>query len=495
VVLLNRVNLVQKDGKQFDVDALSRAIGCPVVCDNESGLDKVQAFCANANPYHTELTKPQISAEQSIPIIEKNYRWADAAIAIAQKKKDSSKETKPFDLDQVFLHPFWGPICFIGIMGVFFYSIFSLAVPLMDGIDSLFSWAGLLLRNILPAHMLTQLLVEGIIPGFAAIMVFVPQIAILFLGIGLMEGSGYLARGATIVDKPLSLIGLNGRSFVPLLSGYACAIPALMAARNIPGRSQRLMCQLIIPLMQCSARLPVYGLLLAILFAKSPLMSGLGLTAIYVSSMILSAVISAIGSRFIKPQDGSDFYQMELPRWKIPHIKSTLQTMARQTKSFVTKAGPIILTVSLCLWVLSVFPSREHSLMMGIGHYIEPVFRPMGVDWRVGVALLLAFAAREVFVSSLAVVFAIQSESTAGILSTIQNAVFEGSTQPIFTTSTVIGLIVFFMIAMQCMSTLAVMKKEMGAWKWPVVVTVGYIGLAYGLSVTMVQGLRLLGVS
>ncbi len=355
-----------------------------------------------------------------------------------------------FDWDSFVLHPIFGPIIFVAIMSAFFWSIFALAAPFTDainwGIDSL---QGVFNNN-------------PLIAGVGAVIVFVPQILLLFIGMGILDSTGYLARGAVLVDKPLSMIGLNGRSFVPLLSGCACAIPAMMAARTIPNKKERLLTLFIIPLMTCSARLPVYGLLLGLLFVGRPMVAGFALTGIYFGSIVLASVTAAIAGRFIGAKQQKSYFHIELPMWHRPIFKNIFVSAFHQTMAFVKKAGPTILILSLALWFLTPFLSR-------FGSILTPIVAPLGVDWRVGVALLMAFAAREVFVSALAVMAV-----TPGTLSV----------------PAIIGLIVFFMIAMQCMSTVAIAKKEMGNWKLPMIMTGTYIVAAYVLASFAVWLLR-----
>ena len=302
-----------------------------------------------------------------------------------------------------------------------------------------------------------------------------------------------MARAAILVDKPLSKIGLSGRAFVPLLSGFACAIPAMMAVRNIPGHRQRLLCLFIIPLMQCSARLPVYGLLFAMVFPDSPFKSAMGLLVIYIMSVLIASIVAKLAGKYFKLFKSESLFHLELPTWKWPIAKNTIYSVYSQTKSFVVGAGPIIFIISIVLWFLANFPSVDSSFAMMIGQVIEPLFKPMGLDWRVGVAILLSFAAREVFVSVLAVVFAVDSQ-VSGIVETLSQATFQGSELPIFTTSSIVGLILFFMIALQCGATVAIAKKEMRNWKLPMIQLGVYIALAYVLSVVSVQGLRLMGI-
>jgi len=391
-----------------------------------------------------------------------------------------------------------------------------MATPLMNGIDFLFGHLVAGTKQLLPDSWLSDLLADGLLGGIGAVSVFLPQIAILFLCMGYLEDSGYLARGAALVDRPLSKIGLNGKSFVPLLSGYACAIPGMMAARTISNRFERRLTIFIIPLMSCSARLPVYALLLAFLIPKDkPWLGGLALTGLYMMGMVLGAIVSTIISRFAKMKSrGTSGFMLELPALRKPVPRVVAISAWHKTAQYIRKAGPAIVVISLGLWVLTHTPTPpksmqgesteyitvSHSYAASIGHVIEPLTRPLGLDWRGGVAMICGFAAREVFVSSLALVYRVQeTQNDAGLsgklLSRMHDLRFEDTGKLIFTPSTCVGMIVFFMIALQCLSTVAVARKEFGSWKPALIQLALFTGGAYVLAVITVQGLRALGVA
>jgi ferrous iron transport protein B len=317
------------------------------------------------------------------------------------------------------------------------------------------------------------------------------------------------------MDKPLSKIGLNGKSFVPLLSGYACAIPAMLAARTIPNRRERLLTLLIIPLMSCSARLPVYTLLLAFLIPHDmPWLGGLALTGLYVLGFVTGAAISTLASRFLRGRGGeASGFMLELPALRAPVPRVVLVSTWHKTAQYVRKAGPTIIVIALALWILTHTPiqplpadgsDREYvavsqSYAARIGKFIEPITRPMGLDWRGGVAMISAFAAREVFVGSLALVYRVQETGdddgmTGKLLSRLSELRFEDTGERIFTVSTCVGVLVFFLIALQCLATVAVARNEMGGWKPALIQLVVFTGGAYALSVAAVQGLRFFGV-
>jgi ferrous iron transport protein B len=354
-----------------------------------------------------------------------------------------------------------------------------------------------------------EFLGSGLVAAIGGVVIFVPQIFILFLGIGLLEATGYLARVAALIDKPLTMVGLGGRSFVPLLSGFACAIPAIMAARNITSKKEKLIAQSIIPFMTCSARLPVYALLIGFLYADAnPLLAGFTLSLLYFGGILVGAIAANIISLFLNDTTKSRLL-MELPLYRKPKLKIILMQALNKSKNFVLKAGPIILCLALVLWFATNFPRPElvagqeisasdiakDSYAAKVGQFVEPVFKPMGVDWRVGFGIISAFAAREVFVSSLALMFNIEGDEetqTEGLLLAMRSAKFpDGSS--IFTTASVVGILIFFMIALQCTSTVGIMRREMGSWK-PALMQLFLSNIvAYCLAVVVVYGLKSLG--
>lgn len=497
IVALSKEDVSEKEGLDVNAPALASLIGTPVFSFSSKtgkGIASLLQEACRCLPRHSDALRRTELREfkKGNPVEE--YAWAENIKKLTVRVRPNAG--KRLDPDHIILHPVLGPVIFLTLMTGFFWLIFSLAAPFIDAVDTAFAASIAFLNSRLPDMWLTHVFTEGLLAGIGSVLVFTPQIFLLFLAIGLMESSGYLARGAVLVDKPLSAIGMNGRSFVPLLSGCACAIPAMMAARTIPGKRERFLTLFVIPLMTCSARLPVYGLLLALLIRPaSPVLTGLAMTGIYFGSITIASVVAAIAGRFmgIHPVDTKGFH-MELPAWHRPMFKNVILHAVDQTISFCRKAGPTIAVISIALWVLTQFPSPDHSYISQLGALIEPVLRPMGVDWRVGVALLLSFAAREVFVSALALVFAVDEANTAGFFSALQTATFQNSDQLLFTPATIVGLILFFMISMQCMATLAVARKEMGGWKAPILMGGLYIVLAYIVAVIAVQGLSLVGI-
>jgi ferrous iron transport protein B len=427
-------------------------------------------------------------------------------------------------IDRVLLHRFWGFLIFLIVMGITFTSIFWIAQPLMILVDKLFANLNSLVVNNFQPGWLTYLFSDGVISGTGSVLVFVPQIIILFLILGLLEDSGYLARGAMLIDKPLSKIGLNGRSFVPMISGYACAIPAIIAARTIPNRRERLLTIFIIPLMSCSARLPVYALLIAYLVPRDKTwIGGIILGGIYLFSLLTSVAVAFLINKFKKRIFNSEEFSsfiIELPTYRIPKLSSVINHTYNSSKQYILRAGPIILGFSLLLWFLTYFPNinprvetnglgveqrenveragrLESSYASELGKFIQPIMIPIGMDWRIGVSLISAFAAREVFVSSLALTFKVTTEgdeSQNTLLTSLKNARNEATGEKLFTFSTTVGLIIFFVFALQCLSTVAVSKKETGGWKIPLLQVFIFTSLAYIMTFMTVNGLRFFGI-
>lgn len=497
IIALTMNDIALKRGRPVDANRLSELLESPVVeIDGRTGrgiTELISAIEASAQPSSAvSPTLPETSSEEQIL---GDFRWADS-IACRCVPQGTTISNRISPIDRLVLHPVLGLVVFTVVMTGLFWSVFSAAAPFMDWTEAFFGWLGGLAASNLPESMVTSLLVDGVIAGFGAVAVFIPQIAILFLALGILEDSGYLARGAMLVDRMLSLIGLNGKSFVPLLSGNACAIPAAMAARTIPGYKERMLTLLVIPLMSCSARLPVWGLLLAFLVpADKPWLGGIALTSIYLLSIAFASIVAFVGGKILRLPPSNTGFQLELPMWRPPTFRTVVVSAWDRTISYVQKAGLTILGVSVVFWAFMTFPTKDHSFAIMAGRVIEPVLAPMGIDWRVGIALIAAFAAREVFVSALAVVYSIEGadDNVDGIVQAMRNATFDGTNQPIFTFASTAGLVVFFLIALQCMTTVVVIRRETST-RFALGQMFSFIALAWVLASVTVQGLRLLGV-
>lgn len=508
VIALTMSDLLQKQNVQVQKQIIEKEYEAEVVL-----IDGLLAGGVS------ELVE-KIRQLKSSSAIKKLQTWSSTALAhntqrcevLAQEALGRNRQIeKIYDrtarLDRWLLHPVAGLFIFFAIMATLFSSIYWAAAPFMDWIDLGFSKLAGFVLELGPDTLWADFISHGVIGSFGAVFVFVPQIFILFLGIGILESSGYLARAATLVDKPFSKLGLSGRSFVPILSGFACAVPAMMATRNISSARDRWITNFVIPLMACSARLPVYSLLLGFLFVDQPAWkAGLSLAALYMGALVIGAIAAGIVNKIIsKYQKG--FFMMELPLYRRPRARVLLQHSWMRTKAYVKRAGPAIFIFAVIIWVTTTFPNYQlkddherlqTSYMGQMGQVVEPLFKPMGVDWRVGVGLISAFAAREVFVSSLAIVFNVANEDedsqTQGLMKSMNEATFADG-QKIFTTASVLGLILFFMIALQCMSTVAVAVRESGSWKYALTQLVVFNLVAYILAVVLVHGLRAVGVA
>ena len=509
VVALTMVDLLDRTGQSVNALKLSNALGIPVIpVDPRSGrgvkellaaLDGLQGMLWVGNALAEVPADPVAGFKHIQGLLQRSG-------AVTRTKQTDSLTAR---IDRFVLHRFFGfPVFFLVLISLF-AAIFWLAQPFMDLIDAGFTTAADAAKALAPDSVVMRFLGDGVIAGVGAVAIFFPQIMILFFLMTLLEDSGYLARGAALVDRPLSYLGLHGRSFVPMLSGFACAIPAVFAARAIPARRERLLTIWILPLMSCSARLPVYALLLAALLPAAAWQAGLSLAAIYVSSLLIASIIAGITARIFMKHRKPSLLAMELPAYRVPRWWPILRMTWARGSSYLKRAGVPILIVSAVLWVVSNFgyvpgapiasTPMESSFAADLGQKMEPALRPMGVDWRVGVGLISAFAAREVFVSSMAIVFHVDStdEQTQqeGLLATMSSAVFPDTGQRIFTPSSILGLVVFFFFSLQCFSTVAVVRKEMNSWKLAGLQLLFYTGLGYMLAVLSVQTLRAFGVA
>lgn len=507
VVALTMGDLIHKQGIEVDLDLISKTLGIPVVLVDGNLGGNLDALVKEVQKLpHSKHLSVEPWTKQRLEQCHNELQNLSSRAFQTQGKSAQDRINRLYarvsNLDRILIHPVFGLVVFIGIMTLLFSSIYYMAAPAMDYVESLFGGLAGIAATSLGEGLFTDFVTDGLIASFAAVLVFVPQIFILFFVIGLLEASGYLARAATIIDRPLSSLGMGGRSFVPLLSGFACAVPAMIASRNIPSKKERLLTNFIIPLMTCSARLPVYALLIGFLFTKENFwLGGFILALLYFSAMIFGALVAGVVNKFI-PEKSKSFFVMELPLFRWPRWKVILKQSYDRTKSYVTRAGPPIFTFAVLIWLGTTFPNYQAepverlqtSYLATAGQMIEPLFKPMGLDWRAGVGLMSAFAAREVFVSSLAVMFNIaDAEETEGLLAAMRSASFADGT-PIFTIASCIGLIIFFMIALQCMSTYAVSVRENGSWRFATAQLVVFNLVAYALAVIAVQGLRLVGV-
>ena len=456
---------------------------------------------------------------QGAETIQRYSHIQDLLSSVTLKSADNSWKKTSNRIDQILTHKVWGYLIFFSILFLIFQSIFAWAQLPMDLIDTLFANISSWLKQSLPQGPLTSLLAEGIMPGIGGILIFVPQIAILFAFIAILEESGYMARVVFLMDKIMRKFGLNGKSVVPLMSGVACAIPAIMATRTIDNWKERTITILVTPLMSCSARLPVFTILIALIVPDEKALGFFNLQGLALMGLYILGFVAAIGSAWvmkllIRVRERS-YLIMELPTYRIPKWSNVGYTLVEKTKAFVFEAGKIIISISIILWVLASYGpgdkleharetvlqqssnlrlseqgledriaayKLEHSYAGIIGKSIEPAIKPLGYDWKIGIALITSFAAREVFVGTIATIYSIGSvpaEEENTIKERLKAEVNPETGGPRFTPAVGFSLLVFYTFAMQCMSTLAVVYRETKGWKWPVIQLLYMSALAY----------------
>ncbi len=447
---------------------------------------------------------------------------------IKESYKQDIKSARDFRsrLDRILTHRVFGYITFFLIMLLVFQAIYNWSSYPMDFIDSLFASIAQWISNSLPPGVLTDLISEGIIPGIGGIVIFIPQIAFLFLFISILEESGYMSRVVFIMDRLMRRFGLNGKSVVPLISGMACAIPAVMATRTIENWKERLITILVTPFITCSARLPVYLIIIALVIPDQTILGfnlqGLTLMGLYVLGFVVAVFSAYILNKILKIKSRS-FFIAEMPGYKLPMVKNIALTVYDKTKDFVVNAGKIILAISIVLWFLASHGSSEqfknaeeivseqvqnsqlneeeletaissyklrHSYIGILGRAIEPAIEPLGYDWKIGIALLTSFAAREVFVGSIATIYSVGSDDEETIKSRLAGEINSTTGKKAFNFASGISLLLFYAFAMQCMSTLAIVKRETNSWKWPIIQLFFMTGFAYLVSLVAYQLLK-----
>ncbi len=565
IIALTMVDVAQSKGVIIDKEELSRRFGVPVLAINprkSKGItelkrqiaqtlkqpytfkpfyvieDNVKVLTQKISVYFKHLTPyaclhlasetnlfQSLSKEEQLSIeqfkqeerfnknklqaseIYKRYAQIKNIIQASVVEEDPlKKELRTEQLDKVLLHPFYGNIILLAVLFLLFQAIFWLASFPMDWIDIGFAKLSSLVENILPISKFTNLFINGVIAGLGGIIMFVPQIVILFALINILEDTGYMARISFLTDRLMRSAGLNGKSVLPMISGMACAVPAIMSARTIENAKERLITILITPLMSCSARLPVYTILIALVIPNKIFfgfisLQGLVMMALYLLGFIIALVVAKICSWFIKTK-GKSIFLMELPIYKSPRWSNILITVIEKAKIFVWEAGKVIMVVSLVLWALSNFgpdkfkqleklsasgattvaPAQllEASYTGIIGKTIQPIFKPLGYDWKISIALLSSFAAREVFVGTMATLYSTPNadENSATLKQKLQIATHTNGAK-VYTVATGISLMLFYVFAMQCMSTMAIVYKETGKLKYPIYQFIFMFALAY----------------
>ncbi len=520
IAAINMIDLARREGIRIDIEALRRDLGCPVV-----------PICARSGEGIAELRHEigrlvedsGLESSNAWPLPEgllacgscggcphrARYDWAEQVGGRCVSGQMAARGGRTEAIDRFLTHPVVGVAAFFAVMLTIFYMIFSLAAVPMDLIDGFFGSMKAVVGSWLPAGDFRSLVTDGVISGVGSVLVFLPQICILFFFIALLEDSGYLARAAFVMDRLMRRVGLPGKAFVPMLSAHACAIPAIMASRVIEDRRDRLVTILVLPLFTCSARLPVYAMVTALLFRDNPLMGAVVFTGAYFLGVVAALGMAFVFKRTILPGETKPLV-LELPGYKLPNLRNALYEAVNRGRLFVRKAGTVILLICIGLWALTTYPkseppaeavalyaqaadlqaagdasaaddllaqadhlttrhASEHSLAGMIGRNIlEPVMKPLGFDWRISVGVLSSFAAREVIVSSLGVIFGLGDEvaqDDPGLLGTLSTATWPDGA-PLFTTATCLSLLVFFVLAMQCLPTQVVTRRETGSWTW-----------------------------
>ena len=525
--VLTMTDTAVRRGIDIDLLALQAALGVPCIAFNprkEKNISSVLSLFSTTEKPNiigapTQLPQRLQEYQQGtkIPGLSeetlRRYISIEEVIKKCTTKRPVGLKSLTLKIDRWTTHKWAGYFIFAGIMMVLFQGVFSLAKLPMEAITVVFQTISSTIKSILPDGLVSNFIVQGLIGGMEGVVVFVPQIFILFFLIGLLEDSGYMVRASFITDRIMRKLGLNGRSIIPLVGGFACAIPSIMATRSIKSKRERLATMIVVPLMSCSARLPVYVLLVsvAIPFAQfwGPFHAQtFVITSAYMAGIVVAVILAFIFRLFQGKQSSSEFI-LELPAYQVPRLQTVLHQAWLKCLSFLSEAGKVIIVISMILWFLSNFgpseamktakteahilsqldPSHsedikttlrlEASYAGHLGKWIEPAIEPLGYDWKTGIALITSFAAREVFVGTMATLFQSSEDNTQGIIEKMQAVKNPKTGKPLYGLPYALSLIVFYAFALQCMSTMAVMKRETGSWTWPIALFLIYGVIAY----------------
>ena len=529
VVALTMIDETEKSETKINSEVLSEELGVPVVqiiAAQKRGIEELQQAIFQVLENKTSFASLPFSKQNgngNSNIIQR-YAWISRVVSNAVEEKQTFETTVSEKIDRLLTHRIFGLAILTAILLLIFQTIFSWATLPMDLLDAGFGALGEAAKTNLPPGLFTDLLTDGIIAGVGGVLVFLPQIILLFFFISILEDTGYMARAAFLMDRLMRGVGLHGKAFVPLLSSFACAIPGIMATRTIENPKDRLATILIAPLMSCSARLPVYTLMIAAFFSGQYVFGFLSLGAVLILAMYLLGIVAAIAIAFVLKRTvlkaPAPPLVMELPRYRLPNWKNVFLNVFQRAGMFVKRAGTVILAISIILWALTTFPRQEvqspasidqsqvseqtedqaaeqlqNSFAGQIGHAIEPVIAPLGFDWKMGVALISSFAAREVLVSTLSIIYNVGKDADAesdSLISAVREARKDDGS-PAWTPLTAVTMMVFFVLAMQCMSTIAVVRRETNSWLWTLFM-IGYMTvLAYAASFLTFQIGKLLG--
>ncbi len=530
VLVLNLTDVASKNGFVINIDQLQTHFPNTVIVRSNARIglgmkelqEAIKSLSDSNNPFHhsdsSELIAMDDLIAQSADTTARFERIKHIVADVVTKKENPVSRQFSSKLDRWLVHPILGYVIFFSVLLIIFQTVFSLASYPMDWIDMGFAQLSEWTTAVLPEGLFSRLLTEGIIPGIGGVLIFIPQIGLLFFLIGILEETGYMARVVFIMDKLMRPFGLNGKSVVPLISSAACAIPGVMATRTIQSWNERLTTILVAPLMSCSARIPVYTLLIGLVIPDQQIwgflnLQGLVLFGLYALGLVTALLVALVIKQFFRKSTERSVFLLELPAYKAPRWANVGLEVFQKVKLFVFDAGKIILAISIILWALASFgpgddmekaaasvikPATEnqvdltayedqvaatklqHSYMGILGRTIEPVIKPLGYDWKMGISLLTSFAAREVFVGSLATIYSVHQESDdpKPLIDRLRNEKY-ATGKPVYTLASGVSLLVFYAFAMQCMATLAVVKRETKSWKWPLI-QLGYMGvLAY----------------
>ncbi|HEX8464034.1 MAG TPA: ferrous iron transport protein B [Abditibacterium sp.] len=580
VIALNMVDMAQKAGHAIDAAALSREIGAPVVeivASRGIGLDELREVLSNLIPApkspQLSLSEHLLSAQTRLadslqgletvhcasgvalrllcgnaplerverafgaPVAANlselrdhpDFRAADETsarydaiapiVARVQVQNVAAPQRSFTDrADRVLAHPVWGLIVFFGLMLLVFQAIYSFSEWPMTGIENLTTFAGDFLGAHLPDGPLRDLLVQGVIAGVGGVIVFLPQIFILFFFLGILEDSGYMARAAFVMDRHMGRVGLHGRAFIPLLSSFACAIPGVMATRTIDNPRDRLTTILIAPLMSCSARLPVYTLMIGTFITEWKILGFISSRALTMISLYILGVVAAMGAAWVFKRTlfkaPTPSLMLELPPFRMPTLRNVVTVMWERGSEFLKRAGTVIFALSILLWFCLNYPrvdaskfgpdvtpekiaaiQTNNSIAGRVGHFVEPAIAPIGFNWKIGVGLIGAMAAREVFVSTLGTTYSVggdADEASKPLRQAMRDDKWPDG-RPVWTTLTAVSILVYFVLAMQCVSTLAIVKRETGGWKWPIFMQIYMTALAWIASFIVFQAGKAMG--
>ncbi len=480
LVILNMADDLRNRNGHLDTAALSEQLGAPVAlvaARSGEGLDQVFSFLSAAMPVPKRVELPIL---QEVP---KCRQWA-GRVGNNASYNPPAPPIWTRRLDRIFLHPVVGPLVFLLVVIAVFQTIFSAAVPLMEGlkwmvIDEPGSWITVHVHQ----SAIASFLQDGIFKGVGSVIVFLPQILLLFLFIGILEDSGYLARAALIADRTMAKVGLQGKAFIPLLSAYACAVPAILATRTIENKRDRIATILIAPFMTCSARIPVYTLLIAAFIPNRPFLGhfletqAAAMLGLYVLGFAAAVITARVLKSSVLSSRGTPF-MLEMPAYRWPTLQSLALRLWDRAKVFLRRAGTVILLVMLVLWVMEKLPLKnghtppiEQSFAGSIGHVIEPAIKPLGLNWKIGIGLIASLAAREVIVATLGEIYGLSPDT--------QSLDLEKALQHDLSLGGAVALLIFFAFAMQCISTIAVVRRETGGWKWPAIQFTYMSALAY----------------